>query len=278
MRWNKGRSPLRLAAAAIVCLATLSLTISTTGAVGQSAGSPAAPPAEQTSERAPEFFVMIDPAHGGDDKGATLGTKLSEKDLTLALARELKKELQARGIPARLVRDSDVNLALERRAEITNENHAGLYVALHAGTPGAGVRVYSCALPPAAVPAGRFLPWESAQAAYLERSRLLIRSVAPALRKKGLQVAVLASPLRPLNNVAAPAIAVELAAATDTQSLQQNSKLRSTVASAIADGIAQARGQPGVPGAPGFGATGWKPGVPGAPGFGTTGWKPGGRP
>lgn len=186
---------------------------------------------------------MIDPAHGGDDKGATLGGKLLEKDFTLALAKELKKELLARGIPARLLRDTDMNLGVERRAEITNENHAALYVALHAGEPGNGVRVYSSALPPAAAAAGRFLPWESAQGGSLERSRSLIRFVAPALRKKGLRVSVLASPLRPLNNVIAPAIAVELA--PGAQQLQETLKMRSTLASAIAEGIAQSRGLPG---------------------------------
>jgi N-acetylmuramoyl-L-alanine amidase len=227
-------------------------------AAGQSVPGPASQPAGNAGDRTSEFFVMIDPAHGGNDKGASLGAKLLEKDFTLAFARELKKELLARGIPARLLRDSDVNLGLDRRAEISNENHAALYIALHAGVPGTGVRVYSSALPPAAPAAGRFLPWESAQAGSLERSRALIRFVAPALRKKGLRVSVLASPLRPLNNVMAPAIAVELAPGVEAQ--QETLKLRGAIASAIAEGIAQAHGQPGVPGAPGVGVMGWKPG------------------
>jgi N-acetylmuramoyl-L-alanine amidase len=244
MLWNSRRSPLRLAAA-IVCLAALARITLPTAAAGQSGTPPAVDPRTAAGTPAPEFVVMIDPAHGGEDKGAILGGKLLEKNFTLALARDLKKELQARGIPARLLRDSDVNLGLEQRAEITNENHAALYIALHAGAPGTGVRVYSSALPPVAAPVGRFLPWESAQAASVERSRLLVRSIAPALRKKGLKVAVLVSPLRPLNNVAAPAIAVELAAATGAQPPLESSKLRSALASAIAEGIAQARGQQG---------------------------------
>jgi N-acetylmuramoyl-L-alanine amidase len=201
---------------------------------------------------------MIDPAHGGDDKGATLGGKLLEKDFTLAMAHELKKELLARGIPARLLRNTDVSMGVERRAEITNENHAALYVALHAGGPGNGVRLYSSALPQGAAAAGRFLPWESAQGESLERSRSLTRFVAPALRKKGLRVSVLASPLRPLNNVVAPAIAVELA--PGLQPPEETLKMRSILASAIAEGIAQSRGQTAVPGTPGLGATGSKPG------------------
>jgi len=245
MRCNKGRSQLR-AAAAIFCLTVLAQATFITGVAGQSTVPPVGHPGVETGSATPEYFVMIDPAHGGDDKGATLGGKLVEKDFTLAFARELKKELLARGIAARLLRESDVNLGLERRAEIANENHAGLYVALHAGGPGTGIRVYSSALPPAAAPAGRFLPWENAQAPAMERSRALVRVVTPALRKRGLQVAALASPLRPLNNVTAPAIAVELTPAV-VQQPQAISKLRSTVASAIAEGIAQAHGQGGRP-------------------------------
>ena len=121
-------------------------------------------PAAEGQKRAPEFFVMIDPSHGGADKGATFGSKLVEKDITLRLARELRKELEERGIAARLLRESDIDLSLDRRAEITNEQRAGIYVALHAGRPGKGVRVYAPVLTDAQQPlAGRFLPWESAQ-------------------------------------------------------------------------------------------------------------------
>src|SRR4029077_19316057 len=69
----------------------------------------------ESQRRAPEFFVMIDPSHGGVDKGANFGGKLLEKDITLRLARELRKELEDRGIPSRMLRDSDVDIALERR-------------------------------------------------------------------------------------------------------------------------------------------------------------------
>jgi N-acetylmuramoyl-L-alanine amidase len=273
MRCNKRRS--RRAIATIFCLAVFAQTMFAIPiAAGQSSGTPAGRSGLETGSATPEYFVMIDPAHGGDDKGAALGGKLVEKDFTLALARQLKKELLARGIEARLVRETDVNLGLERRAEIANENHAGLYVALHVGAPGTGIRVYSSALPPAGVSSGRFLPWENAQAPAVERSRALARIVAPALRKRGLQVAVLASPLRPLNNVTAPAIAVELTPAPFVQESQASSKLRNTVASAIAEGIAQSRGLPGVP----FGPTGWNRGVPGASGFASSAWKPRGHP
>lgn len=206
---------------------------------------PSAPSAEG-QRHAPEFFVMIDPSHGGNDKGASFGGKLVEKDITLRLARELRKELEERGIATRLLRESDIDLSLERRAEITNEQHAGLYVALHAGRPGKGVRVYASFLTDPQQPlASRFMPWESAQSGALGRSQITARAVSDELRKKGLTVANLAMPVRPLNNLAAPAIAVELTPETDDPQSLENQKRQNSVAAAVAAAIAQVRSQLG---------------------------------
>jgi N-acetylmuramoyl-L-alanine amidase len=208
--------------------------------------SPSATSAAEGQRRTPEFFVMIDASHGGSDKGAGFGGKLVEKDITLRLARELRKELEERGIAARLLRDTDIDIGLERRAEITNEQHAGIYVALHAGRPGRGVRVYSSLLADPPQPAaGRFLPWESAQSGALARSRTAAQAVAGELRKKGLTVSSLGMPVRPLNNIVTPAIAVELAPEGDDPQSLESQKRQNTVAAAIASGIAQARGQIG---------------------------------
>jgi N-acetylmuramoyl-L-alanine amidase len=202
--------------------------------------------AAEGQKRTPEFFVMIDPSHGGNDKGATFGGKLVEKDITLRLAREVRKELEERGIAVRLLRESDVDLSLDHRAEITNEQRAGLYVALHAGGPGKGIRVYAPLLTDVQPQTGRLLPWESAQQGALSRSQTLARVVSEELKKKGLTVVSLAVALRPLNNIIAPAIAVELAPdENDLQSLE-NQKRQANVAAAIALGILQVRSQTGA--------------------------------
>lgn len=204
-------------------------------------------PSPEGQQRAPEFFVMIDPSHGGNDKGATFGGKLMEKDITLRLARELRKELEERGIAARMLRESDIDLSLDRRAEITNEQRASIYVALHAGRPGRGVRVYAPALTDAQPPpSGRFLLWESAQSAALLRSQNLAHAVSDELKKKGLTVANLAVPLRPLNNIVAPAMAVELTPDEDNLQLRESQRRQNDVATAIALGIVQVRSQLGA--------------------------------
>jgi len=226
---------------------TITLQSALVAAVPSPSATPAASsqPSGETQHRAPEFFVMIDPSHGGGDSGASFGGRLVEKEITLALARELRRELEDRGIAARLLRESDADVSLERRAEITNEQHASIYIAFHAGRPGRGVRVYAPLLPNPQPAEGRFLLWESAQQGALDRSNTAAQAVAKELRKKGLTVAILGMPVRPLNNITAPAIAVELAPDPENLRSLENLKLQNTVVSAIASGIAQVRGQMG---------------------------------
>jgi N-acetylmuramoyl-L-alanine amidase len=223
------------------------ITLQPAGPAAAASPTPEQPvPATSESQRhAPEFFVMIDPSHGGEDRGASFGGRLVEKDITLALGRELRKELEGRGIATRLLRESDVDVSLDRRADVTNEQHAGLYIALHAGRPGKGVRVYAPLLPNPQPAAGRFLPWESAQQAALDRSNAAAQAVSKELRKKGLTVASLGMPVRPLNNIVGPAIAVEVAPDPENVHSLESQKLQNTVAAAIASGIIQVRGQMG---------------------------------
>jgi N-acetylmuramoyl-L-alanine amidase len=204
---------------------------------------PVAPASANPAHVSSEFFVLIDASHGGDDQGAALGDKVLEKDVTLALARRMKTEFQDRGIAVRLLRDSDTGMSMEQRAETANEQHAGIYLALHAGLPGQGVRIYTPSLPASPVSVGKFLPWESAQSPYLGRSRDLAKAVSGELAKKQVAVLTLSVPVRPLNNVSAPAIAVELA--PDPQNVQDvnGQKFQGEVAAAVASGIAQVKKQ-----------------------------------
>jgi N-acetylmuramoyl-L-alanine amidase len=201
------------------------------------------PTAESETHAAPAFFVMIDPGHGGDDRGALLGEKLVEKDVTLAMGRRLKAELLQRGVGARLLRDGDTTLSLDQRAEITNEWHTAIYVALHAGTPGSGVRVYYAAPVSGTAASGKFLPWDDAQAIHLSRSQSLARGIAGALGKRNLKASSLSTPLRPLNNINALAIAVELAADRENVQDVTGQKFQTSVAAGIASVVAQERSQ-----------------------------------
>lgn len=245
MRWSKTRAG--LAFVALCCALGVSGAAPQQQASGGSQAIPSSAAPTESQKRAPEFFVMIDPSHGGTDRGATFGGKLVEKDITLRLAREVRKELEERGIAVRLLRESDIDVSLDRRAEVTNEQRAGMYIALHAGRPGKGVRVYTPLLTDAQqMQAGRFLPWDSAQLGALSRSQNVAHAVSEELKKKGLTVTSLGLPLRPLNNIAAPAIAVELAPDENDAQPVEGQKRQNAVATAIALGIVQIRSQAGA--------------------------------
>lgn len=78
-------------------------------------------------------IVLIDPGHGGRDPGApgVSGTS-REKDLTLAMSKELADLLAERGrVRVALTREDDKYLTLEQRAGIARRLQAGLFLSIH---------------------------------------------------------------------------------------------------------------------------------------------------
>lgn len=227
------------------------------------APTPAPPPALPTSPTAlapvapeaaqvvhPRATVVIDPGHGGDDRGAALSQTLAEKDVTLAWARRLRAALEQKGIPATLLRDADSTLTSEQRAAISNAARPLVFITLHAGTTGSGVRVYTAHLGESAPRAGSFLPWDTAQSAFLDGSRALAGSVVAEITKREIPVATAPVVLRPLNNITASAIAIEIMPpATDVAGLTSTA-YQQTVCAAIAEGVAGST-RPVPPGAGG---------------------------
>jgi N-acetylmuramoyl-L-alanine amidase len=96
-----------------------------------SAIAPMAKPAAGT-----DFIVAVDAGHGGIDTGAIgVDTKTQEKDVTLAFAKALADRLNREpGIKAFLTRSDDSFLSLSERVVIARQNHAGLFVSMHADT------------------------------------------------------------------------------------------------------------------------------------------------
>lgn len=93
-----------------------------------------APPAVDGARRADgKHVVVIDPGHGGVDPGTTGVSGIYEKELTLAAAKELKRQLDASGrYQVVLTRDKDVFLPLQERVQIARNAHAELFISLHA--------------------------------------------------------------------------------------------------------------------------------------------------
>ncbi|MFC5755763.1 N-acetylmuramoyl-L-alanine amidase [Rhizobium sp. GCM10022189] len=91
----------------------------------------------QPEKAAPgDFVIAVDAGHGGIDTGAIgVDTKTEEKQVTLSFARALADRLNKEpGIKAFLTRDDDEFLSLSQRVLIARQNHAGLFISLHADT------------------------------------------------------------------------------------------------------------------------------------------------
>ena len=80
-----------------------------------------------------KVIVAIDPGHGGEDPGALGAAGTHEKAVTLAVAREFAKIVDAQpGMQAVMVRDGDYFVALNDRYRKAREAKADLFVSIHA--------------------------------------------------------------------------------------------------------------------------------------------------
>jgi N-acetylmuramoyl-L-alanine amidase len=80
-----------------------------------------------------DVLIAIDAGHGGEDPGATGKNRTREKDVVLAIARELKKSIDERpGMSAVLVREGDYYVPHRERFEFARKHRADLFVSVHA--------------------------------------------------------------------------------------------------------------------------------------------------
>jgi N-acetylmuramoyl-L-alanine amidase len=77
-------------------------------------------------------MIVIDPGHGGKDPGAVGSDHLYEKYITMDIARQLKRELEAKlNTRVVLTRDGDKFIGLAERTAIANKNGGKLFVSIH---------------------------------------------------------------------------------------------------------------------------------------------------
>lgn len=187
------------------------------------------------------FFAIVDASHGGDERGAALSSQLAEKDVTLAIARVLRQQLESRGVATMLLRDSDSTMSLDQRAATVNAVRPAIYLSVHAAAQGNGVRIYTSSVPSGAANRGAFLDWNSAQAASLGLSQMTASSLVSEFQKKQMAARLLVAPLRPLNNVATAAIALEVAPPAGDIADLNSSAYQQTIAATVAAGVAALR-------------------------------------
>ena len=103
--------------------------------------------AAETSEKAGNLIVVIDPGHGGYDPGAVGVNGAKEKDLTLKIAKYCKEELEKySGVTVYMTRTTDTGLSpsnnlsddLKKRVEYAKGKKADVLVSMHLNSTGLG--------------------------------------------------------------------------------------------------------------------------------------------
>ncbi len=211
--------------------------------------------------------IALDPGHGGAETGATGPTGLLEKDVTLAIARQLRELLENRlGVRVIFTRDEDRDLPLDQRTSIANNNKSDLFISIHVNASprrnakGSSVyflsqqasdeesrRVAMAENAPSAraAPMNRdlqFILWDMAQTASLNESSVLAEMLLEELlgssgeeSNRGIKQA----PFRVLRGATMPAVLVEAGFITnpDEERLLRTSKYQEELAQAIFRGV-----------------------------------------
>ncbi|HEX4638901.1 MAG TPA: N-acetylmuramoyl-L-alanine amidase [Chthoniobacterales bacterium] len=94
---------------------------------------PAPAPRTQTRAATPRqtTTVVIDPGHGGHDRGGIAGQRVDEKTMNLDVALRLRSVLQSYGYRVVMTRDSDVFIPLGTRVAIANSYPDAIFVCVH---------------------------------------------------------------------------------------------------------------------------------------------------
>lgn len=75
--------------------------------------------------------VVIDPGHGGHDRGGIPGQRIPEKVLALDVAKRVERLLRSAGYRTVMTRRSDVFISLAERVRIANAQRDAIFVSIH---------------------------------------------------------------------------------------------------------------------------------------------------
>ncbi|MGB0647374.1 MAG: N-acetylmuramoyl-L-alanine amidase family protein [Bradymonadia bacterium] len=89
--------------------------------------------AQVSNSRQSAHRIVLDPGHGGDNKGAPCGIQHDcfEKDLTLPIAKKTEKHLRSLGAEVYMTRRSDTAVGISDRVQFANQLSADVLVSIH---------------------------------------------------------------------------------------------------------------------------------------------------
>jgi N-acetylmuramoyl-L-alanine amidase len=210
---------------------------------------PLRPIGEAPALEGPINRVVIDPGHGGKDSG-TMHAGVSEKDLTLDVARRLDLLLRARGLATTMTRSGDETVSLGTRAALANQERDCVFVSIHfdeSRASATGVQTfYAGQQTPKPAVASSWWPFgqkvsssinpESQSLAGMIQDELVIRTQAFDRGTRAQQFYVIA-------NVYHPAVLVEGGFLTNNDDMVKlaSEEYRQQLAVALTDGIMRYR-------------------------------------
>jgi len=201
-------------------------------------------------------IVVLDPGHGGNDKGSRGAAATLEKEVTLTVARRLAAMLEDE-YRVVLTRTDDYQLDIAERASAANHLKADLFISLHTGagftSRPSGITIFYYSpltdseesmtgkLPSAKIDQTAPIPWNRIQESYLKASRTLAKimqgNISRFVRQSNCDLQ--GATILLLESVAMPAILIEvgyLTNPTDEKALQEPDHLEA-LAKGIATGI-----------------------------------------
>jgi N-acetylmuramoyl-L-alanine amidase len=171
-------------------------------------------------------MVLLDPAHGGGEKGVKLQETIFEKDITLAVAQKIQQYLTGyEKVRIELTRTSDQGVPLSGRIRKAQSARADLFISLHVnagfGRNATGFEVYfpGFKAPHANGSGSSEIVRDMVRTQYLNESVKFARILQKEMeivfpkRDRGLREA----PVRILRELTIPAVLLEMGFATETR-------------------------------------------------------------
>jgi N-acetylmuramoyl-L-alanine amidase len=212
----------------------------------------AVPPTVWAKDATGKYVVVIDPAHGGKDGGVSLTRSVSEKDITLAVATLIKRNLEdSKTLTVKFTRMGDTDVALADRVGAAIKANADLFISLHVNAgfekESAGYELYFPGFKGAEGSKGAPKGESAAIVRDMVRTKHLNESVrfAQILERRldpvfpRMDRGVRDAPLLILQNLNIPAVVLEIGFSTspnDRKKIQDES-IQAAVAKAVADGV-----------------------------------------
>lgn len=78
--------------------------------------------------------VMVDCGHGGTDAGTTIASHIAEKEVNLAIGKEVAQLLRSQGCSVILTRENDATIPVDQRTYLANRQNADLFISIHANS------------------------------------------------------------------------------------------------------------------------------------------------